>query len=411
MSPLRVLKVLHGSPPDAMGGAGLIAGVLAVALQEEGCEVALAHPGSEGPSAWRGVPLHAAGVRRTRGFRGSWDAPDDAVTRMLHAFQPDVVHIHHLSGWPLALPALARAYGARVVVTLHDYAIPCARGQLVDRTGAVCTGPSVQTCSVCLSPYLGLPARLTGQPTRRDKAAVRRRLEQAARALAAAHVRLAPSTDLAERMMRMGTGPVHVEAIPLPAKIPAAPPPAPGPVRFLFCGSIIPTKGPHLLLRAFAQLASLDATLTIVGPAPAYPPDPGYAQRLKSRADAHPRVHWAGPAPHGEISHILRDHDVLVVPSTWPENSPVIVREATAAGLRTITPAVGGSRELDPESRLIDTVGRWAEASLVEALVNECNEGRRRRSIIPWPDPITCARSLCDNWYRSESRATDADTD
>ena len=411
MSALRVLKILHGCPPDAMGGAGIVAGVQAVALQEHGCKVFIAHPASDGPSAWRGVALHAAHVAGPRGFRGSWDGSPSAVRRMLHLLQPDVVHVHHLSGWPLNLPVIARDWGARVVITLHDYAIPCARGQLVDRDGTVCTGPSTTTCSPCLSPYLGVVARLTGWAPPGDRTMVRTRVERATNALAAAHVRLAPSVDLANRMMRMGVGTVHVEPIPLPQPIAPAPTGAPGPVRFLFCGSIIPTKGLHLLLDAFARLSDHSATLTIAGPQPPYPPDPQYGARLERRARTDPRVQWIGAQHHDAIEALLARHDVLVVPSTWPENSPVIVREATAAGLRTIAPRIGGSRELDPQSLLVDTIGPQPEDSLFAALVTECHEGRKKRSPIEWPTPNASAASLYRRWYPSESRAEPLDTD
>lgn len=411
MNPLRVLKILHGSPPDAMGGAGLVAGALAVALQDLGAQVTIAHPASEGATSWQGVPLHAAGVDPARGFRGSWDRSPDAVRRMLEALQPDVVHVHHLSGWPLGLPIIAREWGARVVVTLHDYAIPCARGQLVDRDGHVCSGPSTETCSPCLAPYLGLRARMSGWTPAVDRTVVRTRLARARDALDAAHVRLAPSADLARRMERMGAGPVHVSPIPLPRPMTRAPVAPPGPVRFLFCGSIIPTKGPHLLIDAFARLPDPDVTLTIVGHSPPYPADPRYSPRLRSRAKQDPRVSWVGAYRHAHIGSLLSRHDVLVVPSIWPENSPVIVREATAAGLRTIAPKIGGASELDPDANLVDTLGPYATDSLADALVTECHRGRSRRSPLQWPTPQSCAESLYRGWYRWESRADRLDTD
>jgi glycosyltransferase involved in cell wall biosynthesis len=408
---LRVLKVLHGSPPDAMGGAGLVAGTLAVALKELGCDVVMAHAGARGPTAWRGVPVRSLDLSRPLGFAGSWQTDPTPIRRLLQELDPHVVHIHHLGGWPLALPQLARAHGARVVLTLHDYAIVCARGQAVNLHSEVCDGPSGRACTTCLQPYLGLRARLTGWPTSTDKAMVRQRLEAAVDALNSAHVRLSPSLDLARRIERWGVGAVQVHPIPLPSPVLPVPPVPRGPVRFLFCGSVIPTKGAHLLVDAFARWASPDARLTVAGPTPPFPADPGYAKRLQRTAESTPGVEWRGEVAHPHIPSLLTEHDVLVVPSVWPENSPLIVREATAAGLRVVVPAIGGTRELAPQARVVQTLGPGAEDRLLEALVAESQLGHARRASQHWPSPLDCARSLLRSAYTTESRAAVARTD
>jgi len=408
---VRVLQVLHGAPPDQLGGAGLVAGVLARALQELGCAVTLAHPGADGPDTWRGVPLVAAHPRRTWGWSGSWQGDPSAVRQLLARVQPDVVHVHHLSGWSLALPELAREMGARVVVTLHDYATACARGQLVDRWGQVCAGPSVDRCSRCLAPHLGVGARVLGVPSRRSRQQVAQRLDQAARSLAAAHVRLAPSHDLARRMQQLGAGPVHVHPVPLPAAVRPAPTAPPGPVRFLFCGSLIPTKGAHVLLDAFLRVPAGRATLTIAGPDPRIWNDPTYGHRIATRAARSPQVTVVGAVPHRRIPALLAAHDVLVVPSLWPENSPLIVREATGSGLRTILPVVGGAHELDPDATLADARGPNGQNQLLAAILTQADAGRGRRPPLRWPTPGDCARSLLQHWYATDSRAGPRHTD
>lgn len=399
LKPLRVLKVLHGAPPDAMGGAGLVAGTLACALQQHGCEVVIAAPGRPRQAMWRGVPLYAADARNRPGFGGSWQGDPGATEHMLRTIQPDVVHIHHLSGWPLTLPIQARKFGARVVITLHDYATVCARGQLVHPSGTPCSGPSIDRCGRCLSPHLGLRARLVGSAFGSDRRALAQRLDAASRALMAAHVRLAPSHDLARRMQQLGAGQVHVHPIPQPAPVTLAPDPGTGPLRFLFCSSLIPTKGPQLLLEAFQALEPGSARLTMAGPTPSFPADPTFAHRLKQRAARGPGVTILGAVPHEDIPALLDRHDVLVVPSIWPENSPLIVREATAAGLRTILPVAGGAGELDPGASRVDTTATDANTHLSAALRKEVARGRGRRTPLRWPSPSECARSLLEHWY------------
>jgi len=398
---LKVLMVVHAWPPEQAGGTGLVVGNLATALQAQGVEVTVAHPGPGGGSVWRGVAVEGVPVPRGLGWAAGWRHSTHAARELLDRLQPDVVDIHHLSGWPLSLPLLARAQGARVVMTLHDYSVVCARGQLVNRAGQVCPGPSTQRCSRCLAPFLGVRARLMDAPSRRDRDAVADRLRLARTVMEAADVRLAPSHDLARRYRRLGSGPVEHCPLPSSLRISPAPPPGNGPVRFLFCSSLIPTKGPQQLVEAFARLPEGRATLTVAGPCPPFPADPGFGARLRRRIEATPDAAWLPPVPHSEVPQLLHAHDVLALPSVWPENSPLIVREACAAGLRTIVSVQGGSGELDPLGRRVDMQGDGAGDRLYDALLAESEIGRGRRPCVRWPTPASCANWLTETVYTS----------
>jgi len=397
---MKVLLFVHGWPPEAAGGTGLVVGALAEALAARGHAVTVAHPGPPAETRWRGVRVVGVGIRRGLGWVAGWSAGVAEVEALLAAVAPEVVDIHHLSGWPLSLPSIARNHAARVIVTLHDYAIPCARGQLVDHSGSPCSGPDVQRCTRCLAPFLGLRARALGWPTRKEHRTVQRRLHLARQALAAADRLLAPSRDLAQRIERMGAGPVQVCPLPATVDIRPAPPPPHGPVRLLFCSSLIPTKGPHLLVEAFARLPAGRATLTLAGARPHFPADPGFAARLKARVSGLPGARLRGSVAHAQVPDLLHAHDVLVLPSVWRENSPLIVREACAAGLRTIVSDRGGARELDPHARLVDTLGDGAVDRLLAALVAECHQGRGRRTPVRWPTAESCANWLTTSVYR-----------
>jgi glycosyltransferase involved in cell wall biosynthesis len=164
-------------------------------------------------------------------------------------------------------------------------------------------------------------------------------------------------------------------------------------VRFLFASSIIPTKGVDRLIRAFGRLHT-DSTLTIAGHSPPFDGHPRFAATLEQTARSIPGIEWLGAVEPKAVTALIAAHDVLVLPSIWPENSPLIVREASAQGLQIIGPKIGGTRELAPEA---DCVGD--ERELFEALKNAANRGRTRLRSKPWPSPAEHAAHLISQVY------------
>lgn len=361
----RVLHVLHApwGVPEA-GGTERYAEALAAGQAARGLEVARFSPAELPPGA------------RPRGAFAELDAPgvDAAFSAVLRAGRPEVVHVHHLSGLSLRIPALARAAGAGVVLTLHDAWLRCARGQLVDGQGRRCPGPEVSRCARCLAPELRapVPAPLA---RRLPPASARVRAREAAvtEALGAVHRLLATSAHLPARLG------LEAEVLPAPATrdLPPTPPPAEGPLRLLFVGSLLPTKGPDVLLDAFRRLPAGAAELVVVGPALPWQGSRRWAERLTARIAATPGASWRGPVSHAELPRLYGEADLFVFPSTWIENSPFVLREAVAAGLRVVAADVPGARELAPGARF---VAPGDVGALAAALAAELRAPRVRRA-------------------------------
>ena len=122
----------------------------------------------------------------------------------------------------------------------------------------------------------------------------------------------------------------------------------PGPPRVMFMGRVIPDKGADVLLRAVAQLNGADLEVMIVG-------RPGFAadaplsdherhlRALAARSRA--AVRFQTFVPRAELPALLRTADVFVVPSRWPDPSPLTVGEALATGLPVIASRIGGIPE------------------------------------------------------------------
>jgi glycosyltransferase involved in cell wall biosynthesis len=71
-----------------------------------------------------------------------------------------------------------------------------------------------------------------------------------------------------------------------------------------------------------------------------------YAMGLRDLARGDRRVEFLGTFPNDQIGQILAQMDVLVVPSVWLENTPLVVYSAQAAGCPIIASDVGGISEV-----------------------------------------------------------------
>jgi glycosyltransferase involved in cell wall biosynthesis len=114
----------------------------------------------------------------------------------------------------------------------------------------------------------------------------------------------------------------------------------------LFAGALIPRKGIHHLINAFARIAKdfLQARLIIVG----HEEDKAYAAELRElvkRLDLDGRVQFLGAMPQAELAARMRAACVCVLPSVSEGLGRVVV-EAMATGTPVIGSDVGGIPEM-----------------------------------------------------------------
>ena len=124
-------------------------------------------------------------------------------------------------------------------------------------------------------------------------------------------------------------------------------------------------KGVHVLLDAVRRLPNEGWTLKIFG-STAVSPD--YVASLEKQAAGLP-VAFEGVFARGDTEATLAQIDVLVVPSIWLENSPLVIHEAFMAGVPVVGARIGrisdlvrhGQRSLDPHRPTL--VRRWVPVS------------------------------------------------
>ena len=117
------------------------------------------------------------------------------------------------------------------------------------------------------------------------------------------------------------------------------------PVRVLFVGRMIPSKGPDVLARAAREFGPEEAEFVFVGSHEfnrhAHPS--AYERQVRELARAsRARVTFLPFADRDALPALYRDADVLAVPSVWAEPSGLILGEGMASGLPIIASRTGG---------------------------------------------------------------------
>jgi glycosyltransferase involved in cell wall biosynthesis len=109
-------------------------------------------------------------------------------------------------------------------------------------------------------------------------------------------------------------------------------------LRIGYVGTPIWHKGVHVLLDALRRLPEGSFELDVWGDLTVAP---GYVRGLRRRAAGLP-VRFRGAFARDEAALVYAGMDVLVVPSLWPENSPLVVHEAFLAGVPVVAARMGG---------------------------------------------------------------------
>jgi glycosyltransferase involved in cell wall biosynthesis len=335
----------------------------------------------------------------------------DRIRHVLETTRPDVVHVHNLLNLSFSLPAIASGLGIPVVATLHDYTLVCASGgqRVHQREEHVCHEIETARCARCFaeSPfYRQVTFARFGTDAWRGRALRRAAITAwrlwpagAARAAGAArlvgpmtvtaddlHARLraardvfhaidlfvAPSATIAAEFRRLGVPASRIRVsdygmVPL-AAVPRAVPTLP--LRLGFVGTLAWHKGAHVLLEAAATLPPGSADVRIFGNVATFP---DYVATLRRRSAGRPVTFMGGFAPE-DAAGVYGQIDVLVVPSLWPENSPLVIHEAFQAGVPIVGARTAGIAELVTDGLnglLYDAPGPSGLAAALRGLIEQ----------------------------------------
>ena len=326
------MRILIASTHRAVvGGVETYLREVIPALRSRGHEVALLHEqsalaGEEGVDAdCPGLPVWRVECGGASGL------PAEVI-----AWRPDVVYLQGLEA-----PSLEESLQARfpAVLFAHNYHGTCLSG--AKRFALPAARPCRRTCGVgCLLLYHvrrcgGLnPATMARLYLREGR---RRALLSRYRAV------LVASRHMREEFRRHGVAEVRLHLAPLfpPGQLPDADPPtdrAPG-GRVLMVGRLTDLKGGRFLVKALRRASEAlrrPLTLVVAGDGPERPALESLARRLEVPTE------FVGRVAPARRERLMREADLLAVPSVWPEPFGLVGIEAGCVGLPAVGYAVGG---------------------------------------------------------------------
>ena len=259
--------------------------------------------------------------------------PDPGITlglaKIVEEFRPDVVHGHN---WMVhSFLPLKRSAGPRLVMTLHDYGLTCARKTMM-RNGSVCEGPSMSRCMPCAVGHYGaLVGPVTCAGNWASGLFERRAVD-----------RFVAVSDAVASMCGLQGGRVPYDVLPTFIPDDVASLSEPGPLVshlpagdfVLYVGDLNRNKGVGVLLDAYAMLPDMPP-LVLIGRLCADMP-----------AKLPPNVRMFERWPHASVMHAWSRCLFGVAPSVWPEACGTIVMEANAVGRPMVASATGGLADL-----------------------------------------------------------------
>lgn len=393
----RILVMAHAHPDFSLGGGEIAAynlfkGYQRMEAVEEAWFLGRADRG-------RGV-TGAIGMRRANEYVweqgiGDWHLMKaqhrESLTTwfadLVRALRPTIVHAHHYMHLGLEFLQVIKQVDPtiRIYMTLHEYMAICRNnGQMIKTDGRLCSRATPDECRQCFPQYRAEDFWLREHYFKRYFDLVNRFIS--------------PSEFLRERYVAWGIDPGRITVIENGQHALAHLPPRPLGAdetrnRLGFFGQITPYKGLHVLLEALSQLRKKERRQIVleVHGANLELQTSEYRERIERLreplVDAGV-VQWIGPYQPHELRQRMSGVDWVLVPSTWWENSPMVIQEAFVSGRPLLVSDIGGMAEkvrhgVDGLHVPTGNIASWGRALLAAARATDDWDALRRGIVAP----------------------------
>jgi glycosyltransferase involved in cell wall biosynthesis len=424
----RVLLTVHKFFPQHRAGTEVLTLKVAQQLQSRGYEVLVvtANPPdidaryTDGPTTsdfvYEGVPVHVIEEPlrlKDNCFEHEFWNPNlaDHFNDLLNSFRPDLVHSFHLQNLSASVIEVCNKRNLPIVCSTTDFWFVCPVVQLKRPDGAVCRGPKSPgaNCLTCYTPRL-MPSEAEFAEAVESKYPLIKALSRLPEGLskriwAGLHhkyterkfIPAAKATQERPSVLREWANKTNGIMVPtklmfdifvengidsrlithVPFGIDVSPlvdfqiKTQSDVLRIGFVGTLFEHKGVDTLIEAFQRLpADARAVLKIYGDTKQFAE---YAETLIALAKRplanSEKIQFLGTFPNDELGKVFTEIDVLVVPSRWYENTPLVMQSALATKTPLICTNLGGMSELVKP----DFNGMLFELNSAESLAEKLN--------------------------------------
>jgi glycosyltransferase involved in cell wall biosynthesis len=380
----KILLALHQFFPRFYTGTETLVLEVAQELRTRGHAVVIIHaepstpdhPGPDQPemrrAEYEGFPVWRVfpgpeGPPRDRLDRESWeDRLVPLYEKILGQEKPEIVHAFHFMRLTLSFAETVKQTGIPLYFTTTDFWPLCPTYQLLKPDHRLCDGPNPISCFQCLLALYagGIPrcpwhlrlgirfprlAVACSPMARVLRNILRQRVIRNARILQLADGVLWSNEFLKDMFACNGLTAHNQRVVPFPVPQKASalfdlPAPAPSDtLNIAFIGSLTPSKGPQIVIEAVTRLApSVPIRLHVWGAAL----KAEFLDHLRRVAGNDARILFRGTFPQEQFADVLRDMDILAIPSLWYENTPLTALSGLAARRILVASDIGGLSSL-----------------------------------------------------------------
>ena len=358
---MHILKIIHGYPPSYNAGSEVYSQNICDEFKLKGHQITILTR-EEDPYRPDFEIRHEQSREHTdfyfinmpRGKDGyKHDEIDEQFIHLLTHIKPEIAHIGHLNHLSTGLVKELKKLRIPIIFTLHDFWLMCPRGQFLQRnydgihTYELCEGQEDKKCATsCYRMYFSGQQDFYDEDVNYWTKWVGRRMEEMKMVISMIDLFIAPSKYLMQRFINDFHLPkekiIYLDyGFPTTYLKPTERKNTDNCFTFGYIGTHIPAKGVNFLIEAFKAVKG-NACLKIWGRK-----DSQSQKSLQTLIeDSSNPIEFCGEYVNERLAEdVFSEVDIIVVPSIWGENSPLVIHEAQACHIPVITANYGGMAE------------------------------------------------------------------